>query len=192
MRPLSFRLLRACAPICSLLLLSACAGKEPASFERDERIDVTATIEAIDYEGRLVRLRTTDGRIETVQAGPAVRDLEQVSVGDRVDVSYYAALAVNVTKPGNDAASAHEAFAVRSGDGARPAGALGELLTTTVEIQAVDPSFNTVTFKRPDGVERIVGIDDPDTQSFIRKLKRGDLVQITYMEAIAVSVAPQG
>ena len=180
------------ALLASTLLMSACAGNEPAQIERDERIDLTATVEAVDQQTRMVVLRTADGRNATIQAGRDVRNLAQVRVGDRVLVNYYAGVAASVTNPKDTTQGVERhAAATRSAIGARPAGAIGELLTTTVEIESVDTSFHTVTFKRADGLQRTIGIDDPGTQQFIRKLKRGDRVQITYMEAIAVSVQPQ-
>jgi hypothetical protein len=48
-----------------------------------------------------------------------------------------------------------------------------------------------VTFTRADGLQRVIAIEDPQARRFIRKLKRGDRVQITYLEAIAVSVWPK-
>lgn len=79
---------------------------------------------------------------------------------------------------------------LRAVEGARPAGAVAEMLTTTVEIESVDTSMNTVTFRRPDGLVRVLPIEDPKAQAFIKELKRGDLVTVTYMEAVAVSVRP--
>jgi hypothetical protein len=54
----------------------------------------------------------------------------------------------------------------------------------------VDTSFNTVTFKRSDGMSRTVAIQTPEGQKFIRGLKKGDQVEITYTEAVAMEVKP--
>ena len=56
--------------------------------------------------------------------------------------------------------------------------------------ESVDTSLNTVSFRRPDGLTRVLAIEDPKAQAFIRQLKRGDRVKVTYMEAVAVSVRP--
>jgi hypothetical protein len=174
------------------LTLAACASAPPTPFERDTQVDITATVESIDLETRLVSLRSADGRKATIHAGPAVRNLDQVKTGDQVMVSYYEAIGVEVTSADKATQGVEQdVAAVRAPVGSRPAGAIGETLTTTVEIESVDTSFNTVTFKRADGLERVIAIQDPEAQRFIRKLKRGDMVQITYMEAIAVSVQPK-
>jgi hypothetical protein len=70
---------------------------------------------------------------------------------------------------------------VKAGDRVR-------LTYKTVKIDAVDPSFNTVTFTRADGITRVVGVDDPEAQRFVRTLKPGDSVEISYSEAVAVGV----
>jgi hypothetical protein len=176
----------------AIVTLAACVSEPPAPLERDAQVDITATVESIDVGTRLVSLRGTDGRRATIYAAPDVRNLDQVRIGDQVDVSYYEALGVAMAPAGTAGANVDQEVAVvRSAAGSRPAGAIGETLTATVEIESVDTSFNTVTFKRADGLARVIAVEDPQAQRFIRKLKRGDLVQIKYTEAIAVSVRPR-
>ena len=66
------------------------------------------------------------------------------------------------------------------------------LLRTTVEIDFVDTSFNTVTFKRSDGAVRTVAVQTPEGRKFIRGLRKGDRVDIAYTEAFAIEVKPAG
>jgi hypothetical protein len=66
------------------------------------------------------------------------------------------------------------------------------VLRTTVEIEFVDTTFNTVTFKRSDGVSRTVAVQTPEGQKFIRGLRKGDRVEIAYTEAFAIEVKPAG
>ena len=150
---------------CSALLvaatvtLAACASKPPTPIERDAQIEITATVESIDPKTRFVALRGTDGRRATIYAGPAVRNLDQVRTGDEVAVSYYEAIAVEVAPAGTATRSVEQDVAVvRAAAGDRPAGAIGETLTATVEIESVDTSFNTLTFKRADGLERVLAV----------------------------------
>jgi hypothetical protein len=176
----------------AIVTLAACASEPPAPLQKHARIDITATVESIDFGTRLVSLRGTDGRTATIYAAPDVRNLDQVRVGDQVDVSYYEAIGVEMAAAGTAGANVErEVTAVRAAAGDRPAGAIGATLTATVEIESVDTSFNTVTFTRADGLRRVIAVEDPQAQRFIRKLRRGDRVQITYMEAIAVSVWPK-
>ena len=72
-----------------LLLLAACA-KEPApapvTIEGTE--EVSATVEAIDVDTRMVVLRASDGTEFALLVPPEVRNLAQVKVGDRVVTRY--------------------------------------------------------------------------------------------------------
>lgn len=168
-----------------------CANEPPAPIAREEKIELTASVEALDRESRMVSLRSAEGRTATVYAGPEVRNFDQISVGDQVAVTFYAAIGAEVTKPEQATAGVQQEGAMlRAAEGARPAGAVAEMLTTTVKIDSVDTSMNTVTFRRPDGLVRVLAIEDPKARAFIRELKRGDMVTVTYMEAIAVSVRP--
>jgi hypothetical protein len=54
----------------------------------------------------------------------------------------------------------------------------------------VDTSFDTITFRRPDGIVRTAAIDGAKAREFVHGLKSGDEVQITYSEAVALDVRP--
>jgi len=65
---------------------------------------------------------------------------------------------------------------------------VGRQVTTTVVIEAVDRSKNALTFTGPSGMTRTVDVKDPKAQQFISQLKKGDEVELTYTEALAVTV----
>ena len=52
--------------------------------------------------------------------------------------------------------------------------------------------FVTVAFKRPDGTVHIASVKSADGQKFLRTLKPGDNVDVTYTESVAVNVIPKG
>jgi hypothetical protein len=47
-----------------------------------------------------------------------------------------------------------------------------------------------VTFTGPDGYARVLPVKDPAAKKFVATLKEGDQVDLTYTEALAVSVEP--
>ena len=74
--------------VVALGLLFGCqTSSKPAMVEQVQ--EVSATVTAVDVPGRLVTLKGPDGKLFTVEAGAEVRNLPQVSVGDRVVVRYY-------------------------------------------------------------------------------------------------------
>ena len=79
----------------------------------------------------------------------------------------------------------------RMPEGAQPGAAVSNRVTTTVIIEAVDRGTNEVTFTGPSGMTRTVGVKDPKAQQFIGTLKKGDEVELTYTEALAVTVEPK-
>ncbi len=84
--------LAACAIVATL---AACeTPPEPAS--RELTLETTAVVQTIDMETRQVLLRTENGRMLTIIAGPEVRNLDQVEPGDRVKATYYESVAVQM------------------------------------------------------------------------------------------------
>lgn len=57
-------------------------------------------------------------------------------------------------------------------------------------ITAVDTKNSVVSFYGADRRVREIEVTRPDAKAFIRKLKAGDQVIVTFTEALAVSVEP--
>jgi len=173
-----------------LTVLAACAHKPSKPFVDDNLVQLTATVAAIEPSLRLVSLQGPDGEV-TIEVPPDVRNLEQVEVGDRVVVSYYKGFAAQIRKHGKTNTGFQSAIKEATApEGARPARAIGHTMASTVTIESVDTSFNTVTFRRPDGFVRVLAVESPDARAFIRRLSRGDEVDVLYTEAVAVEVVP--
>ena len=67
---------------------------------------------------------------------------------------------------------------------------VGANVSAVVAIEAVDKKLNTVTFRGADGLVRVVDVKRPQMQEFIKGLKKGDKVRVTYSEALAVEIRP--
>jgi len=171
-------------------LLAACAHRPAEPLVLDHLVQVKARVDAIDLSARLVSLRRP-GRTSTIRVAPEVRNLEQVQVGDEVVVSYYEGLAAQMRKRGvpNEGFVNSEAL-VSAPEGEHLARGASQTIATTVRIEAVDTSLNTVTFRREDGVVHTLPIQTAKGRSFIRKLAPGDEVDVKYTEAMAIEVVP--
>ncbi len=185
--------MNACKSIALALIavgvLADAADKKPVS--RSESVQVTATVESIDHAQRTAVLKGQSGEQIVVVAGPEVRNFDRVKKGDRVMLTYIVGLAAQVKPRGTPLSAPVDAVTEkRSPPGQNPSAAVGRTVFTTIKIDSVDTSFNTVTFKRADGITRTIGVDDPEAQRFIRTLKPGDTVEIAYTEALAVSLEP--
>ena len=177
-------------------MLAACAAPaqprpEPTAVAREAQF--VAVVELVDQNTREVVLRGPEGNLVTVTAGPEVRNLAQVRRGDRVHVTYGAALAVEMAPPGGAGPPAEVATGMaRAEPGARPAGAVGQRVRARVRIQEVDPVTGRVAFVGPQGVRRVVTPQNPAMADFARRLRPGDEVDMTYAELVAVRVEPAG
>lgn len=72
-------------------------GQMPAAM-RVDTVQMTARVEAIDYDSREVTLRGPEGRTRTVKVDPRVERLNEVKVGDEVVVRHTEAVALSVTR----------------------------------------------------------------------------------------------
>jgi len=177
----------------ALALLSACASPTPpAPLQIESTKRAEATVVGLQKEKRLVSLRGADGRALTIEAGPSVRNFDQIRVGDRVVVTYFEAIGFALQSPDVAAAPAPQAGLVagRAKPGERPAAAVGRFARTTVAIESVDPKTYTVTFKAADGLTRAVPVATPEGREFAKRLRPGDRVDVTWEDAVAISVEP--
>ena len=64
-------------------------------------------------------------------------------------------------------------------------------MKATVRIEAVENRGSVVTFTGPRG-RRTVQILDPSLRDYVKKLRAGDNVEVTYREALALSLERVG
>jgi hypothetical protein len=175
------------------LYLAACAHSPPPPPQpmyHDVTRHATATVEVAEPVTRLLKLHTAQGST-WLRAGPDVRNFSQIKVGDTVTVTYYTAIAAQLTPKG--AAPIPQTMALgasRSLPGQRPAASMDTTVVETVTIQSVDKDENTVTFMRQDGTVDTAAVHSSEGRTFIAGLKSGDQVDVALSEAVAISVDP--
>lgn len=178
-------------------LLGLLAGLPAVAAEKavqkpvvSETIKISATVKAVDYDKRLITLQGPDGKSITVEAGPEVKRLKEIKAGDMVVVQYTQALAAELKKAGAPSGVAVKEGAQRAKAGEVPGVKGMREIKATVTIDAVDLKNNIVTFTGPQGNVNIVAVQRPQMREFLKTLKAGDKVDLTYTEAVAVSVEP--
>jgi hypothetical protein len=163
------------------------AASAPGKGAVGEVVKVQATITAIDKAARNVTLKGPKGEETVVNAGPEVKNFDQMKVGDTVTVEYVRALALELKKGGGLIVQRTEqAGAAAAKPGERPAGAVGREVKVVADVIAVDPATQTVTLKGP---QRTVELKIADAEQF-KRVAKGDQVEATFTEAVAIAVTP--
>jgi|APTNR8051073442_1049403.scaffolds.fasta_scaffold11314_2 virulence-associated protein VagC len=188
----------------ALLGLSACAGdskteapQPPAARTEpteprllaEEYAEGEAVIQVINPVDRTVILRDARNRSHTVQV-PADVDLARLKPGDTVLIGVYESLSIRILPPGSEPLGA--AAAVGSTAPGQPGGrAWGQQLVVVSEVSAIDLANHTVTLRDAEGRLHTVRVKDPEMQQRMSNLRVGDLVEITFSEAVAAKVLPK-
>lgn len=163
------------------------AASAPGTATLAATVMVQAAVTAIDKATREISLKGPDGKVNTVTAGPEVRNFDQIKVGDMVTVRYVEALTLTLKKDGQALRSMTERpAAVRAPAGERPAGAVARQVEVTANVTAVDAKTQTITLRGP---RNTVELKVPDAGQF-NLIKVGDQIQATFTEAVALAVEP--
>lgn len=158
-----------------------------------QRINLQGEITALDKATRAITVTGSDGGSLEFVAGPDVRNFSQLRVGDRVSLDYEAAVALELQPAG----SAQVGVSTAQGGtvapvGTRPGGTKASTVSLVTEVVAVDPVANTIALRGPRGNTQIIAVEREDLRAKLPNVKRGDLLRISYTEAVAVSVHPAG
>jgi hypothetical protein len=162
------------------------ASSDKPSISASQAVKMTAVVEAINYETREVVLRGPEGNTRTITASPAAQNLDQVKPGDLVNVEYVQNISIEVfandgTEPGTGSMSAIG----RAEKGQEPGVTAMETQIVTAIVEDINIEANTFKLRWPDGTIAEYEARVPEN---LKKADVGDLVVISYTEAIAVSV----
>jgi Cu/Ag efflux protein CusF len=180
------------------LLLSVLAVPVPAQLAAPTTVETgrgwgvattttttAARVAAIDPGSRRLDVLLADGRIMGLVAGSDVRRLDQVRVGDVIDVTFVESLVLELRKNGGATVARSEGTDMRRGpSGSAPSAVRQTDVTIIADVVAVDEALGTVTLRGPKATMAL-RIRDPKQLALV---KPGDQVQATYTEAVAVSI----
>jgi hypothetical protein len=172
--------------VLAVLVLVPLVARAQKPVTRTDAIEVKATIEAIDKTERLVTLKDAAGDLETIYCGPEVKRFDELKVGDTVTFRYSESIAYAIRKPGQPSGLPTETGpAITRSRGARPGATIAQQETATVTVKAIDAKAPSITVLTDD--ERTVSFRVEDEKN-LTGVNVGDTVEITYTEAVAISV----
>ncbi len=162
-------------------------AEAPSGPSTARQVHETTVVTAIDRTTRSVTLENSDGETRTIGVPPDMKSFDTLKVGDHVDVDYSESIALAMMPPGTKTTMTERTTGGRVQPGVAAA---GREVTATVQVVSVDEAMNKVTFKGPKGNVRTVTVYDPAIQKKLASLQPGQMLQISYREAIAASIRP--
>jgi len=176
--------------------LSACNSTPPEPSGpvtiSSDQVTLEGSITRVDRANRMVTIRGPEGNEVDFFAGDHVRNFDRLQVGDRVALDYNSAVAVEIQPAGSGEVGA----TVQQGSstpvaGARPGGAMSRTVTIVAEVVAIDTAANTVAVKGPRGNVVTLDVVREDMRARLRTLNVGELLRLTFNEAVAVDIRPR-
>jgi hypothetical protein len=159
----------------------------PTDLDQSLMVRTAAEVVAVDRKARTVTL-VLDGRSATIRVGKDVTNLGEIKAGDYLEVTYYEGKQVAILPPG--AAEPGTTTDVLQGKDAPVPEVAGKLVTKTAEIVDVDPFKKTVSFRGADGRVREMALGGTDLEHYLKEVKKGDTVQVSFVEAVVLALKP--
>ncbi|HMF97747.1 MAG TPA: hypothetical protein VKE96_25785 [Vicinamibacterales bacterium] len=175
------------AALTVLLAAASASALAQQPISKSQTLRETATIQAIDQTSRTVTLRFKDGDEDTFTAGPEIQRFNEFKVGDSIEMTYVASIVVQIQKPGAAAAGTTGEAAITRGRGPTPSGTMSAQIKKTVTVKSIDPAVPSITVMTDDGRTVTRKIEDKKN---LEGVKPGDKLDITYTEAVLMSIVP--
>lgn len=182
--------LRGAALALALASLAIPAFAQDSDDMLADEVSVSAKIVALDVPNRLMILEgPAGGYSRVIEIPAAVANLPQVQPGDTVTVRYLQAMLAKVEaapalQPGVEVTET----TVKAAPGELPAGAKVRQITMTAKLLAYDSNKHLAILDGPGDTDREVAVEGPELKQAMTAFKPGDIVRVTFTEAVAVEV----
>jgi hypothetical protein len=179
------------AVLMGIVLVVGAAYAHTANNPRIEKTTkASVLVTRLDLANRHLSVKNEAGDEYTIDVDPAVKNLAQVKVGDKITVTYYQSVAASMSKDADSTKATNQAEAQTAEEGERPGATARSTTSLPVTIVSVDTQKNVVKFRGNDDLVRSTDVVSPEGKDFIKNLKAGDKVMLTYTESVAISVDP--
>ncbi|WP_298532958.1 hypothetical protein [uncultured Algibacter sp.] len=151
-------------------------------------VELMGTIKEINKETREITVIGEKGELHTFTAGEDVKRFDEIEVGEVITFGFYKFLKAEFRKP-TDEEIAEPLVAIAdakvAGMEMEPGAVVGAMVKAVVTIEVINLTYMYVTIKGPQGNYTTIDVEDAE---LIKKLHVGQVVIMTYGEAIAVSL----
>jgi hypothetical protein len=145
---------------------------------------LTTVVDAVDREARTVTLKGPQGNTRTLKAREDSNNIDQIEVGDLVNVEYVQHMSIEVfANDGMEPGAGVMGATARNKEGETPGVMEMETMVVTATVEEINIEANTFKLRWPEGEVLEYEAQDPEN---LKKAEVGDLVVTTYTEAIAL------
>ncbi len=165
------------------------AGDKPLAKEKWIQVTIQASVENINAEKREVTLKGPQGNLVTLTATEAVKRFDEIKVGDTVRAEYWTFLRAEFREPTAEEKTTPLVVLTDAGRAPKevdPAGVVGAVVKAVVKVVAINTQGKKVAIQGPRGNFMILPVAD---EAVLMNLKVGEVVIMTYAEAIALSLS---
>jgi hypothetical protein len=165
---------------------SVATGSE---IDMGDVITLTATVQAVDLENRLVTLKGERGRVVKINVGEEARNLDQVRVGDQVVITYREAMAIQLIREPTSGGVTERREALsgtRAELGQRPSATLRDKTEIVANVIAVNKKTRRVTLQGPQHAVTV----KVSPEINLSAVSVGDQVRVVYIEEFGIAVEP--
>ena len=175
-----------------LLSINAHSQEKMPAKEKWSMITMEGTVTEIVKETREITLMGPEGGLVTFTADEAIERFDEIAVNDVITFDYWTYMMAEFREP--TAAELAEPIVVvadasKTPEGVAPGAAVGAVVRAIVTIEALNRPYMLAVVKGPKGNYLTIEMADAE---LITKLNIGQVVILTYAEAVAVSLKKVG
>jgi hypothetical protein len=164
------------------------ADVKPPVKEKWISVTIEASVEKINAETREITLKGPEGNLVTMTASEAVERFNEIKVGDKVKAEYWTFLRAEFREPTAEEKAMPLVILEEAGRAPKesaPAAAVGTVVKAVVTVVAINIEGKEVAIQGPRGNFMILPAED---EAVLQNLKVGEIVIMTYAEALALSL----
>jgi hypothetical protein len=166
------------------------AGEKPLAKEKWIRVNIEAEVKNINKETREITLKGPQGNMITMTASDEIKRFDEIKVGDTVQAEYWTFLRAEFREPTDKEKAAPLVVLSEVGRAPKevdPAGVVGAVVKAVVTVVAINTEDKKVAIQGPRGNFLILPVLD---DAVLKNLQVGEIVIMTYAEALALSLKP--
>ena len=148
---------------------------------------VEAVVSAVDLTSRRVTLTGPQGKQHTFTAGPEIKNLGQLKVGDKVSATFARRFVVMVRRDDAPPSESYDTVSATARMGERPGMLVAEETKIVARVNSIDTANRKAVLEFPDHTLRTVPVR-PDVD--LSKYRVGDNVVIRTTTALTVLAGP--